>query len=202
LATNRDYQSFDLNKRRDAVLKHIGDYVPEVPTLFLLGSVLPQILPAHVDQVESKLRQGRHLVKSGDDTLWAVFSKSPSGMSEREDVAFAPFDSIWKNTVRMGHKVLKKSPTLTFNQNPDRTPVSDRDDLARPDGQCALADEQTIQALADLEMSYSHYSSVVLWEFKKKSNVKDISDVGLYYPILVFNSRLLIEHTEGGLELS
>ncbi|KAJ7625033.1 hypothetical protein DFH06DRAFT_746110 [Mycena polygramma] len=175
LATNADYQSDNLDKRRDAVLKEIGDSIPEVSIAFFLDSVLPPISPGDIDKVETSLRRGGHLPKSGG---WKAFPKAPSEMTEREDAVFAPLDSIWKNVVKFASRenVLDRSPTLDFGQYPNDTPVSDGDDLARPDGWCALADEETIQMLEDLGIAYSHYSNVVLWEFKKNSTPRDFFD--------------------------
>ncbi|KAJ6511310.1 hypothetical protein C8R47DRAFT_730019 [Mycena vitilis] len=172
LATNMDYQSHNLNKRRDAVLKEIGDSVPEVSTEFFLESFLPHIPSGDIDMVERKLKQGHHLKPDG----WKSFPEAPSGMTEREDSVFAPLNSIWDSVVKFGQKVLGRSPTLDLHQYPHRTPVSDRDDLARPDGQCALADVETIQMLKKLGLAYSHYSNVVLWELKKDSTEEDVFD--------------------------
>ncbi|KAJ7177991.1 hypothetical protein C8R46DRAFT_942924 [Mycena filopes] len=176
LATNSDYQSGNLDTRRAAVLKHIGLHVPEVSTEFFLRSFIPPVSSAHVDQVETRLGKGKHLVNLDGQRRWSAFELNPSEMPDREDKAFAPFDSIWSSIVRMGEKVLQKSPTLAFGQNPDHIPVSDRDELARPDGQCTFLDPDTKKVLDDLGISHSYYANVVLWELKKHSNEKDTSD--------------------------
>ncbi|KAJ7604110.1 hypothetical protein DFH06DRAFT_1310675 [Mycena polygramma] len=176
LASNVDYLSDNLDKRRDAVLKEIGEFIPEVSAAaFFLDSLLPPISPGDIDKVETSLRRGGHLLKSGG---WKAFPKAPSGMTEREDAVFAPLDTIWKNVVKFASRenVLDQSPTLDFGQYPNNTPVSDGDDLARPDGWCALADQETIQMLKKLGIAYSHYSNVVLWEFKKNSTERDKFD--------------------------
>ncbi|KAJ7747919.1 hypothetical protein DFH07DRAFT_1062626 [Mycena maculata] len=191
LATTEDYQSGNLEKRRDAVLADIG-YVPKVSVPFFFGSVFPDVPPTRVKDVDGRLKKGHHLVKADNEFHWAAFPKNPSQMSEHEDLAFSPLDKIWEAIVRMGQNSLSRAPTLALEQNPNRTPVSDRSENTRPDGQCAMTDAAIMTVLADLGMSYSSYSNVVPWEFKKKDTEYDAVD-NLRKVVWTCHNTLLID---------
>lgn len=141
--------------------------------------MFPFVSTDAVNKVERKLKAGRHLTKDQDQEYrWKEFSENPANSTDHEDVAFAPLNKVFDAIVKMGQKpeVLNKSPTVAFQQCPNRTPVSDRSDTARPDGQCALTDKEARQVLADMGLAYSYYSNVASAEFKKEDDDKSRID--------------------------
>ncbi|KAJ6612788.1 hypothetical protein B0H10DRAFT_279558 [Mycena sp. CBHHK59/15] len=172
LAATQDYQSTKLDKRRDALVKDIRK-VPEVPVSFLFGAVLRPISKDYIQEVARKLKQGRHLTK-GSDGRWKEFPNDPSAADKREDLIFAPLVKVWDTIVTLGKQVLQSTPTIKFEQDPHKVPISDRGDLSRPDGQCSLINPGEFFEL--LGLLFSYYCTVVSWEFKRKDNEKAAVD--------------------------
>jgi len=127
------YRASSLEDARTAVLKDLGDSVPEVPLSFFLEQVAPVPLIDSA-KVKDKLKEMDVFTKAG---RWRGYSKDPSKLSGGETVVFKPFQQAIQRVIDACHSISDSQTSRTpFNyvNNPNVAPHSERSNTGRPDG--------------------------------------------------------------------
>jgi hypothetical protein len=127
------YRASSLEDAPTAVLKDLGDSVPEVPLSFFLEQVAPVPLIDSA-KVKEKLEEMDAFTRAG---RWRGYSKDPSKLSGGETVVFKPFQQAIQRVIDACRSIFASQTSSTpFNyvSNPNVAPYSERSNTGRPDG--------------------------------------------------------------------
>ncbi|KAJ7094065.1 hypothetical protein B0H15DRAFT_151602 [Mycena belliarum] len=167
LAASDAFQGTDLDKKRDALILHLGDDVPICPLEYFFQSIFraSKVSLPLVAEVRTILDRKKSLVEG----RWKQYKNNPRNMKELEDVVYSPIAQIHATIVAAGKPLLKKlglDPALKLVAEPTKSPIGENKNATRPDSYSTMI-QQTFLKLLMMVYRESWFSIPVTWEFKK-----------------------------------
>jgi len=166
---SEQYVSPVLGERRSAVMKDLGDWVPEVP----LGDFLQHLLPQSIIKVQQTLHamEDKHIIGG----RWTKFPQDPNISKEKEPECFGHLAEVINAVASCS--VTHGGKARPFFQNPNRSARGEISNDTRPDGYFLLDPDDKLQ-----QNRMPMWSDIcILHEYKKDSNRSDVEDVSTYH---------------------
>jgi hypothetical protein len=165
----RTYRSGQFSEARSVVVGDLDD-IPLVSVEFFLSSALPPVEEAILDQIKTKLKSQKHIIRN----RWACFSKPPKATGKKEVKAFEELPTIFRNVVVAADPIVGRKPVLTFEYKPNETPLSERNNNSRPDAHLELVTKKS--GGSKTRSQASRWEDIVFsWELKL--DIKGCDDV-------------------------
>ncbi|KAJ7094040.1 hypothetical protein B0H15DRAFT_150891 [Mycena belliarum] len=164
LAASDAFQGTDLEKRRDALIMHLGD-VPVCPLEYFFQSIFraSKVSPQLVGEVRTILDQNKSIV----DGRWKQYPNNPVVMQGDENLVYSPLAQIHATIVKAGAPLLKTAPALKLVTKPNKTPIGENENATRPDSYSTMIQRTFLKLLMKVYKE-SWFSIPVTWEFKKR----------------------------------
>ena len=161
--------------------------LPVVSLAFFLEYLLPS-LPASFDIKKVKTQLNKDGVTTGK--AWKAFKQRPKNSNDAESAVFRALKSVYDgvaNSTLKSHNGYKQ--VLKMKYNPNKSPLSERVDMSRPDSILELLIKLSV---ANDEQDKSNWENIpVSMEFKKGDGEKDKSDVSANPSVETFSSHWL-----------
>ena len=183
--SNPSYRSNNLAEARLAVLRDVGEDIPEISLEKFLKFFAPAKPDFNLHATMRSLKSGTDPVLSPSDR-WTDFIKTPKDSPNQEDKVFSPMPNIFTKVVaaiitNSDGNLNTDSCTVDLLQNPTQAPTSaERHNETKPDGYLVL--KKRIKAMSkDLKKEDIRWADIVLsCEYKRKDGPNDLDDVRIH----------------------
>ncbi|KAG1795217.1 hypothetical protein EV424DRAFT_1496644, partial [Suillus variegatus] len=157
-----DYRTGDLKLGRIAVLADLGRYL-RVPFDSLANCVGDVPSQPDLEQIRDHLIESKILMDDKNGLRWTELTP-PAQSKGSEEKTFQPLGRIISGILA---KV--QNCGISFSSNPNRTPLSQRNNTSRPDGYLVRDDKRTAP--------WTHWFDIAVpFEFKKERNTETLRD--------------------------
>lgn len=167
-ANTNELENGNLEERRNAVMREVPKYVPEVPAEKFVEHFLPKIskVDEHLDSICEEVEKERVFV----DNDWADLGSS---MNEKE--VFKDYYKLEDRVSSIAETFMGEKSRVSHHSNGNKVPESiyPESDQNRPDGATLIRDL--------LDYGYAYVPTILFMEFKCPNTPKKKYDVSFEY---------------------
>ncbi|THH04287.1 hypothetical protein EW145_g5639 [Phellinidium pouzarii] len=161
--TSQSFRSGKLDEKRTALIKDLGNIIPEVELDCFTENILPPLQVGFQPQeIVNSLKTSGYIIKD----RWKPFEKDPKDDTKREEEIFDPLIGVFNSIVDAANEPHGHEQTLRLSLNPDKPPMSERKYSSRPDGCMVLKDAEE-KIANDKKADRWWYDYALALEFKK-----------------------------------